>query len=654
MKAVDRLRRWATAVAALATLAAAGCSNNPHAAPERLTRDDGTPWRTLYRAWDDPRSLDPQVTYDEVSHRITSLVYDTLLQYAPFEEKAVLEPCLAAEMPRREEHPDGSVTYHCAIQPGLRFHDDPCFPGGKGRELVAEDFHYTFLRIADPKVECPIASTLAKHVKGLDAAYHAAEKSGTFDYGQRLPGLEVTGRYTFRIHLTSAYPQIKYWLAYGFTAPVAREAVEYYDGATRDGVARPLFRFKPVGTGPFALDEWKRGRIIRLVRNPGYAATRFPQGGWPAEDEARLRPFAGSRLPMSDEIQFLPIREAIPIWTLFKQGYLDASGLSKDVFGAVITGAGDLDGRYRARGIELKRDVETATWYIMFNMDDPVIGGNRKLRQALSKVFDAATMHRVFFNGIWQETAQFVPPGIEGHDPALVNPYRQTDVAAARELVAEAGYPGGTDPKTGRPLELALDVTADDALSRQLAEYQQGQFQQLGIRVVIRENTFASMQERQQNGGYQMVIAGWSADYPDPENFFFLLYGPNVPPKGYNQSRYRNPEFDRLFERMATLEDGPERREIIGKMNAILAEDCVVAPLSTPARYALYQPWARPVVRNTVVAKMGGAKYSVVDPAAREVARRELNRRPWWPLAAAAALAAGAGLAAWRRVKTDV
>jgi len=649
------MMRFVTPLLALVELCLmTGCDNNPNPPPYRAHRADGSPWTVSYRGFpDDPRSLDPQFTYDEVSHRLTSSVYDTLLTYLPFQEDYVLTPDLAAEMPVLSKNADGTQGYVCRIKPGIFFQDDPCFPGGKGRELTSKDFVYSFQRMADPKVECPIASNLQDVLVGMADAWEKAQKIGRFDYDAPFAPVEAIDRYTFRINLAKPYPQIRYWLAFPFTAPVPREAVEYYDGKVHDGRQRDQFKFHPVGTGAWRLAQWQRGKLIRLVRNENYTAMTFPEEGWPAEHADRYLPHAGKQLPLIDEVQLLIMREAIPSWILFKQGWTDSGGVGKDVFNAVIGVDRDLTPEYRARGIELVKDVEMATFYLMFNMQDPVIGSNVKLREALSLVFDSKTANQIFRNGIWQETGQLVPPGIFGHERDFVNPWRQTDVEKARQRIAEAGYPGGIDPKTGQPLVLTLDAQADDGGARQMVEYEQQQFEKLGIRVRVEENIFAQMIDKQTRGAYQFLTAGWNADYPDAENFFFLFYGPNIPPRGYNQSRYDSPEFNRLFERMATMENTPERAGIIAEMNRQLTDDCVIAPFWNPTSFGLMQPWAKRIVINGIVAKGPGLKYIWVDAPMREIERAKLNRRPYWPIVVAVALIAGLVVAVLKR-RSDV
>lgn len=618
------------------------CGNNPNPKPFREKRADGSPWLVRYGGMpDEPRSLDPQVAYDQMSRRVLEPLVETLLEYHPMKtDPYEVVPCLLEAMPERMQNSSGSVTYLCHLKPGILYQDDPCFSGGKGREVVAADVLYAFQRICDPKVECPILSNLQEYVAGLDEAFQAARKNDDrFDYATPLPGLEVVDPHTFKIHLLKPYPQIIYWLAMHFMAPVAREAVDYYDGkehaAERGGDThvRPQFKWHPVGTGPFVLQEYRPGQRVRMVRNEHYITTVFPVGGWPPEKESLLRPLAGKPLPLIDEYQMTIFRETLPIFLLSRQGYLDGMAVGKDAFNAVVTPARELTPKYRARGMRLEKDIDPSTFYLSFNMQDPVLGSNRKLRQALSCAFDAQGWIDIFYSGVPPVAQQLVPPGLFGYQADFRNPYG-FNLEKARGLIAEAGYPNGRDAKTGQQLELTMDVTATGAEERQMAEYDQRQLEQLGIKVRVVENTFARMLEKEDQGNFQIASGtGWGADYPDPENFFFLFYSKNFPPAGKNINRYNNPEFDRLFEQMATMENSPERLEIVKKMNAVLLEDCPMILEFNKAYYTMVEPFA-PRTHNNLMLE-GGVKYAVVDYAMREAKRREWNRKPAWPIGVA-------------------
>jgi len=282
------------------------------------------------------------------------------------------------------------------------------------------------------------------------------------------------------------------------------------------------------------------------------------------------------------------------------------------------------------------------TGYLIFNMDDPIFGKNKKLRQAISSAYDEDFANNVFANGIQLNAQELLPPGVFGYQPDLKNPYKQHDLALAKRLMAEAGYPEGRDAKTGAQLQLTLDVTAESATARQAAEFDKSQIEQLGIQVKVSENLWDHLQEKIINGQFQLVSFGWEADYPDPENFFFLFYSKNIPPQGSNNTHYSNPEFDRIFEKMSSMDDSPERLELVYKLTAILNEDCPFVLTAHAVSFSLSQPWAQRVSSNPLA--YNAVKYATVDVAMRNEQQHVLNKPVLLPLVVAAFLIA-AGLA---------
>lgn len=637
-------------VASLLALLAA-CSNDPHPKPFAEKRPDGSPWQVRYAALpDDVRSLDPQFAYEQTSRRVLEPIIDTLLEYDPMKtDPYMLKPCILMEIPHGTPNAAGGVDYLCKIRPGIYFHDDPCFPRGRGRELLAKDALYSFQRIADPAVECPVFSTLEEYISGLHDAYEGAKKAHKYDYDAPLKGVEIVDDHTFTLHLMKPYPQILYWLAMHFTSPVAREAITYYDGkAHPDGpkgemVTREEVKWHPVGQGAYQLVEYVRGQRVRLIRAdarrdpkrwgndpiPKYISATFPSGGWPPEREALNRPLAGQPLPFLDEILFTIFREMLPNFLLTRQGYQDGMGVNKDSYSSIVTASKDLSPEYKARGMSLEKDVDVSTFFMVFNVEDPLLK-NKKLRQALSAAFDRQSYIDNFLTGVPTVAEQLLPPGIQGFRAGLKNPYGY-DVEKAKRLLAEAGYPRGIDPATNQPLVLTLEIVASGAEERQMAEFEQRQFQLLGIKMNVSENNFPKMMERQDKGTFQIASgSGWGADYPDAENFFFLFYSKNVPPVGKNAGRYNNLEFDKLFEQMSAMEDSPERAAIIDKMNDIFLEDCPVILTFNKAYYTVGQSWAPRTHSNMMLE--GGLKYAVLDPVLRDQKRREWNHKPVWPV----------------------
>jgi len=526
--------------------------------------------RVLYGSGGDFKGFDPVDSGDVESADQVCRVYEGLLEYDYLTRPYRVIPRLAAALP--EVSPDG-LTYTFKLRQGVRFQDDPCFPGGRGREVTAEDFVYSFRRLLDPKLESQGDWIFINHVLG------AKEWAQRGDHNAPLPGFAARDRYTLEIRLAKPYPQLLWVLTMPYAFVVPREAVEFY-GAN--------FRNHPVGTGPFRLKSWRRNYRIEYERNPTFNGQRYPSEGEPEDRAAGLLADAGKPLPLLDRLVDYDIQEYYTMWQMFLGGQLYSSGINKDYFEKVITPELGLSDALKKKGIRLYKVPNLVTNYIGFNMRDPVVGPNKKLRQAFATALDVDKYIAVITNGRYSPANTPIPPGIPGHTNRPY-PY-QYNLSRAKQLLAEAGYPGGRDAQ-GRPLRLTMIMPgAGSTDARQLADFWAEQLRAIGIELVVQQLTFAEYLRREHDGETQLFIAGWVIDYPDAENFLKLFYGPNKCP-GVNATNYQNPEFDRLYEQIATMPDSPERTALYERMAQITLDDCVWALIGYPLAYGLYQPW---------------------------------------------------------------
>ena len=309
----------------------------------------------------------------------------------------------------------------------------------------------------------------------------------------------------------------------------------------------------------------------------------------------------------------------------------------------------------REKGIRLLTSVRASSYYMGFNMIDPVVGGlddkHRKLRQAISIAIDQEEFIAIFMNGRGVPAMGPLPPGIFGYiegqgsiNPVVYDwqgdtqsgatrgkPVRKS-VERARQLIAEAGYPTGRPAVTGEPLVINLDTTSGGMGEKSRLDWLTRQFSQIGIQLVVRSTDFNRFQEKLRKGAVQLYYLGWNADYPDPENFFFLLAGKEgrVKRGGENSSNYENPEFDRLFARMKNMDNTPERLAIVGQMTAILQHDAPWVFGFHPKSYALGHGWLGNRKPNNIANNT--LKYQRVDAARRLKLRDQWNRPERWPL----------------------
>jgi len=184
----------------------------------------------------------------------------------------------------------------------------------------------------------------------------------------------------------------------------------------------------------------------------------------------------------------------------------------------------------------------------------------------------------------------------------------------AKKLLAEAGYPNGRDAKTGQPLTLYFDTMASGPEAKSRMDWFRKQFAKLDIQLVIRATDYNRFQDKMNKGSEQIFEWGWNADYPDPENFLFLLFGPNkkVGVGGENAANYQNPRFDALFEKMKDMGNGPERQAAIDEMVRLVREDAPWVYAFHPKSFGLRHGWVKNAKPNLTAHNL--LKYRRVDP----------------------------------------
>jgi ABC-type transport system substrate-binding protein len=261
----------------------------------------------------------------------------------------------------------------------------------------------------------------------------------------------------------------------------------------------------------------------------------------------------------------------------------------------------------------------------------------------------------IFANGRGIAAQSPIPPGIFGYREGRqgINRYvydwvdgapKRKSVAEAKRLLSEAGYPDGIDEKTKQPLVLYLDTTAGGVGAKSQLDWLRMQLAKLNLQLVVRSTDYNRFQDKVNKGNTQLFYYGWNADYPDPENFLFLLHGAQakVGHSGENAANYSNPEFDRLFEQMKNMDNGPPRQAIIDRMLEILRRDAPWLWGYHPKDYVLHHGWVYNSKPNRLATNK--LKYLRIEAAQREKLRRQWNRPVLWPLAL---LGLGAALLVW-------
>lgn len=621
-----------------------------------------------------PKTLDPARSYSSNEIRFTAQIVEPMLQYDYLQRPYTLTPLTLREMPTitaydknnqqvdfqdkdniaytvydlhltpnryYQPHPafarkaDNQLRYHQLTEADL----DPIttlqdFFYTDTRALTAHDYAYQIKRLADPKVRSPIYGLMSEHIVGLKTLNKQLQEEPSTDTPRDMrkfecEGIKVMSDTHLQIKVHQHYAQFIYWLAMPFFSPIPWEADHFYQQAVLKDKNITLDWY-PVGTGPYQLSENNPNSRMILSRNPNYRGETYDFG----EGDKHV-------LPMVDTHVFSLEKESIPQWTKFLQGYYDISGISADSFDQAIQidpqGQPSLTNELATRGIKLYTTIEPAIYYMGFNMMDDVVGGQseraRKLRHAIQLAIDYDEYISIFLNGRGIPAHGPIPPGIFAYqETKQAQGDAESRLKQARALMREAGYPNGIDPNTKQALILNYDVTASGgAGEKAVLNWMRKQFAKLGVQLHVRATQYNRFQEKMRNGNAQIFSWGWLADYPDPENFLFLFYGPNGKMKfqGENASNYQNQTFDTLFETMRDMPNGPERLDVINQMVTQLQFDAPWVWGFHPKRFELAHSWVGKLTPNAFANNT--LKYMHLDARQRVALQNEWNKPLRWP-----------------------
>lgn len=673
-------------VCLLAACSEQGLWNNPYG-------DNDGEQKVLYSSFKlRPKHLDPAKSYSANEYAFIAQIYEPPFQYHFLKRPYELIPATASQMPEIQYlNAEGEVVdkpteaafslYTITIQQGIQYQPHPAFARNEqgeylyhkldadrlerihtladfeeqgSRELLSEDYVRQIKRLADPKLQSPVAGLFANYIEGFSEFAQALKQQREGDAkvsldDLSLSGVKAVGDYQYQIKIKGSYPQFIYWMSMPFFAPMPWEVLAFYDQDELEEKNISLDWY-PVGTGAFMLTENNPNLRMVLQRNPNFRMEYYPNEGQAEDQSNGLLDYAERQLPFLDKAVYSLEKENIPYWNKFLQGYYDNSGISSDSFDQAVQLSGgelSLTPRMQEQDIQLSTAVNSSVFYMGFNMLDPVVGGlderARKLRQAVSIAVDYEEFISIFTNGRASPAQGPLPPGIYGFQEGEqgINPVvykwkngraQRRYLSEAKQLMVEAGYPNGVDKKTGKALTLYLDTVGAGPDAKANLQWMIKQYAKLGIQLVVRNTDYNRFQEKMRKGTAQIFQWGWNADYPDPENFFFLLYGPNgkVNHQGENAANYMNPEFDALFDQMKNLNNGPQRLDLIKKMNKVVRRDAPWLFGFNPKSFSLYHHWYKNAKPNQMANNT--LKYKDVDVAQRQAARQRWNQPVVWPV----------------------
>lgn len=495
---------------------------------------------------EDFRNLYPQAITEVTSYRIATQIYEGLIKLD--QKDLSIIPCIAEKWDINEN----ATSFTFYLRKGVKFHNDACFEGEKGRDVTAKDFKYCFDKLCEADPINQGYWVFENKVKGANEYHKSSLDKKPLPGG--VSGVQVIDDYTIKIELNYPFSGFLNLLTTPFCSLFPKEAFDKY------GVD---MRVKCVGTGPFRVKEIKEGEAVILVRNENY---------WNIDE-------FGNQLPYLDAVQCTFIKEKKSELLEFKKGNLDmVFRLPLEMIGDVI---GELEQAKSGGNPTFDMQVMPALSLTYYGFQHKsALFNNKKLRLAFNYAIDRDAIVNFTLQGDGTP-AKFgiVPPSFKDYNFASLKGYKY-DVDYAKKLMAEAGYPNGK----GFP-ELTLQINAGGGRNNQIAEVIQKMLtENLGIKIKINSMPFAQHLENLETGKALFWRTGWSADYPDPENFLNCLYGKHIPANltdhSYiNSVRYSSAKFDSLFELAQKEIDVKKRNELLLLADQTQIDDGAIFPI---------------------------------------------------------------------------
>ena len=513
-------------------------------------------------------TIDPAACFDQVCQGIVNNLYESLYEYEYLKRPYQLRPLLAAEMPLIENN---GLKVTIKLKENIPYHPQPFLSGN--RVMKAADVINAIKRQAFIGTKGQGWWLFEKKIVGLDEWRVKVGTDLEAFFKEPVAGLQSPDHHTLVFLLTKPFPQLAYGLAMNFASPIPEEAIRE--------LKNDLGHVE-VGTGAFRMVSYNPNAEVTMDRFENYKSSTYPTVGDRVANEMNLLGDAGLKLPFLDRVVHVVQKEQQTSWLNFMANKLDILVLSKDYYQAALDESGNLKPELATKKMQLQIAPTLIYWWLAFNMKDPVVGKNLKLRQAIAHGVDVEKFIKLFTSNVGQKANSIYPPGIPGYNPSAELPYKY-DLDKAKKLLAEAGYPNGKGLS-----ELTFDVRGSSTLNRQIAEFVVQEIGVLGIKAKTNANTFPVFLERSRRGELQFWHGGWILDYPDAENILQLLATSSFPP-GPNSTMYTNKKVDSLFEKIRYMEEGPEKHAFMAQVEQEVNRDLPWVMLYYTRNYVLSQ-----------------------------------------------------------------
>ena len=530
---VGNRRRWLTSAIAVLLMVGllAGCGSKPATnTPGTGGEKPETPTTFRYLTSAEPTTLDPALVTDSPSIMVVQNLFDPMVN---FDVSGKIVPGLAKEW---KASADGKV-YTFTLHNNIKFHN--------GRTVTAADLKWSWERALNPDLKSSVSMLYLGDIVGAKAVNEGTTKE--------LAGVKVVNDTTLEVTIDENRPYFLSKLTYMTSAAVPKEEVEKHG---------PKWIETAVGTGPFKLKEWVHNNKIVLERNDAWHLGK-----------AKV-----------NTVDLAIIKDEQTAWGMYQAGQLDAVGIPTADLKRTLADS--------ALSKEYLGFANASTGYFAMNINVFEPFKDVRVRQAFNHAVDTDAFIKVALEDSYAKATGILPTTLPGNNPN-VKPLG-FNVAKAKQLMADAGYPDGKNfPK------LTISVRAQRETTKKMAEFIQNQLKtNLGIDVAIQEVEWgvllADLRAKNKVPAY---VLSWGADYLDPENFLNILFRSDA---GNNRTGYKNARVDELINIGNTALKWEDRLKAYHEAEQIILNEGAWVPLYYTKTHMLVKPHVKGLEYNAM------------------------------------------------------
>lgn len=511
------------------------------------------------------KSFDPAVVFNDDALFVMAQSYEALFQYHYLKRPFEVIPSLADGMP---EILSKGLIYRIKIKKDVKYHNrNGHLP--ENRTVKVDDFFWQIKRLAFTPLKSTGSWLFTGRLKGFDEFKEKVGTSVELFYKEEIEGLKKINDHTMEIHLNKPDPNLIYFLSMHFTTPVPLELIKKFNNDLKTVM---------VGTGPYEYIGLKN-EVYSFKKFQAFHEEYYPSSGDRYANTEELLKSSKERLPFIENVEFRVVHGEEKRWSEFVDGNIDILDVPKKQLIKLSNPSSQTNLKFREDGIIVKHFSRQTTRWLGFNMNDPVLGKNKKLRSAIAHIIDHEKYIEVLTNNTNLKSNSIFNPSIQGYLPEHRLPYSY-NIEKAKKLLKESGYSPGE-------LTLTYSTRGKQDVHIEEANFLKDQLALIGIKLNINIIEFTQFLKLGRSGKLQFWTDNWIYDYPDGENLLQLLISKNHP--GINKSGYSNEKVDKLYEKLSKTLDRNDRFKIMYEIEKIVEDDLPWIMLMYESTYIIQQ-----------------------------------------------------------------